>query len=595
MLHLVRILRPIPLRADRTGARGCTLGTLRWARLASTLLLASALIGCRAAVPPGSYDVILRGGTVYDGTGRPGVRSDLGIRADRVAFVGDLSGAHGELELRVDGLAVAPGFINMLSWASESLLVDPRALSDITQGVTTEIFGEGLTMGPLNDATRAELIAEQSDLRFDVPWRTLGEYLQHVERRGTAPNIASFVGAATVRMHVLGHAPRDPSEAELEAMCALVVEAMREGALGVSSALIYAPGVHASQAELTALCAAAAPYGGRYATHLRSEGGRLLEAIDEAIRIASDAGVGLDIYHLKAAGQGNWSKHPEVLARIDAERASGLDVAANMYTYTAAATGLDAAMPPWVQAGGREAWFERLRDPEQRARALEAMRTARPDWENLLAAAGSAENVLLVEFANPELKQLTGQSLAAVAAQRGVSPEDAAIDLVLEDGSRVGAVYFLMSEANVRAQLARPWMSLGSDGSAPAPEVPFTRSNPHPRAYGNFARLFARYVRDESLLSLSEAVRRVTSQPADRLGLTHRGRLRPGAYADVAVFDPAAIQDHATFDRPHQLSTGVEHVFVNGTAVLLHGAPTESTPGRFLRGPGVPTEALAPQ
>ncbi|RMF55715.1 MAG: D-aminoacylase, partial [Bacteroidetes bacterium] len=488
-------------------------------------------------------------------------------------------------ELDVTGLAVAPGFINMLSWATESLLHDGRAQSDIRQGVTLEVFGEGWSMGPLNEAMKADLKRGQSDITFDVAWTTLGEYLEHLERRGVSPNVASFVGATTVRIHELGYANRPPTPDELDRMRALVRQAMEEGALGLGSSLIYAPAFYASTDELVALSREAAAYGGMYISHLRSEGNRLLEAVDELITIAREAGLPAEIYHLKAAGRDNWPRLDAVIARVEAARAEGLRITADMYTYTAGATGLDAAMPPWVQEGGFEAWRQRLRDPALRQRLLREMRTPSGDWENLLQAAGP-EGTLLVGFRNEALRRYIGRTLAEVAAERGVSPEEAAMDLVVEDSSRVDVVYFLMSEENVRRQIALPWMSFGSDAAALAPEGVFLRSNPHPRAYGNFARLLGRYVRDEGLIPLEEAIRRLTTLPATNLGLRRRGALRPGYHADLVVFDPATIRDHATYADPHRYATGVVHVFVNGVQVLRDGEHTGATPGRVVRGPG---------
>ena len=474
----------------------------------------------------------------------------------------------------------------MLSWATESLLEDPRGLSDIAQGVTLEVFGEGWSMGPMSESMRAYELAHQGDITFDIPWTTLGEYLEHLERRGVAPNVASFVGATTLRIHEVGRDDRPPTPAELERMRAHVRTAMEEGALGVGSSLIYAPAFYADTDELIALCEEAAAYGGRYITHMRSEGNALLEAVEEVVTIAHGAGIGAEIYHLKASGRDNWPKLDRVIERVEALRAEGLDLTADMYTYVAGATGLDAAMPPWVQEGGYEAWAERLKDPEIRSRVAREMRTPTDDWENLLLSAGSPEKVLLVGFQNDNLKPLTGRTLASVAAERGVSPEEAAMDLVVEDGSRVGTIYFLMSEENVEKQIRLPWVAFCSDAGAPAPEGVFLRTNPHPRAYGSFARLLGHYVRDRGLIPLEEAVRRLTSFPAENLKLRDRGRLEPGYHADVVVFDPATIADHATFAEPHQLATGVSHVLVNGVAVLADGQPTGATPGQVVRGPG---------
>ncbi|HSM36197.1 MAG TPA: D-aminoacylase [Longimicrobiales bacterium] len=531
-------------------------------------------------------DVIVRGGTLYDGSGDGPRVADVGIAGDTIAAIGDLSGSTAPSEVDATGMAVAPGFINVLSWATESLLEDPRGLSDIVQGVTLEVFGEGWSMGPLTDEMRAEQIAQQGDITYEIPWTTLGEYLDHLAERGISPNVASFVGATTVRIHELGEEDRAPSDDELARMQELVRAAMREGALGVGSSLIYAPAFYADTDELVALAAAAGEYGGSYITHMRSEGGRLLEAVEETMEIGRRAGVPVEIYHLKAAGRANWPKMDTVIARIDSARAAGAHVRADMYTYVAGATGLDAAMPPWVQEGGHDAWVERLRDPTTRARVAREMRTPTDDWENLLLMAGTPERVLLVGFRQDSLKYLTGRSLAEVAIQRGTSPEETAIDLVIADDSRVGTIYFLMSEDNVRKQIEQPWVSFGSDAGAPAPEGVFLRSNPHPRAYGNFARLLGRYVREEGVIPLEEAIRRLTSLPAENLQLRDRGRLAPGFHADVVVFDPATITDRATFEEPHALAEGVRDVWVNGVRVLEGGAHTGALPGRVVRGPG---------
>jgi len=543
---------------------------------------------CRTTAPgtaPG-YDVIIRGGNVYDGSGAAPVRADVGLRGDQIVTIGDLSQAKAASEVDASGLAVAPGFINMLSWANESLLHDPKSQSDIRQGVTLEIMGEGESMGPLNPSMKKMAAELQADIKYPISWTTLGEYLAFLEKKGTSTNVASFVGATTVRIHELGYADRPPSPEELGRMRALVRAAMEEGALGVGSSLIYAPAFYAKTDELIALCEEAAKYGGMYISHIRSEGNALLEAVDELIRIAREAKLPAEIYHLKAAGEQNWPKMDQVIARIEAARAQGLQITADMYTYPAGATGLDAAMPPWVQEGGLREWIRRLKDPAIRARVRREMSTPTNAWESLYLAAGSAERVLLVAFKQDALKPLTGKTLAEVAKMRGKSPEETAMDLVIEDDSRVGTVYFLMSEDNIRKQLKLPWVSLDSDAESLAPEGVFLKSNPHPRAYGNFARLLGRYVRDERLMPLEEGIRRLTSLPATNMKLDRRGALKPGHYADVVVFDPKTIQDHATFDKPHQYSTGVAHVFVNGVQVLKAGEHTGATPGRFVRGPG---------
>ena len=561
----------------------------RWLIVVSCAVLASACARGRAPQAPAAaapYDLVIRGGTVYDGSGGAPVAADVAVVADSVVAVGPGLAGRGRAEVDARGLAVAPGFINMLSWATESLIADPKAQSDIRQGVTLEVFGEGTSMGPLTDAMKKTAVEEQGDIKYPIEWTTLGEYLEYLERRGAAPNVASFVGATTVRIHELGYADRAPTPGELARMQALVRHAMEEGALGVGSSLIYAPAFYAKTDELVALAKAAAPYGGMYISHMRSEGNRLLEAVDELLTISREGGVPAEIYHLKAGGAANWPKMAQVVAKVDSARRAGGRVTADMYTYTAGATGLDASMPPWVQEGGYRAWAERLRNPAIRARVAGEMRTPTNAWENLYLGAGSPDKVLLVAFKADSLKYLTGKTLAEVARLRGKSPEETAMDLVIQDGSRVGTVYFLMSEENVRRQIALPWVSFGSDAEAPAPEGVFLKSNPHPRAYGNVARLLGRYVRDEKVVPLREAVRRLTSLPAENLKLRRRGRLAPGYYADVVVFDPAKVQDHATFEKPHQYSTGVVHVFVNGTQVLRDGEHTGATPGRVVRGPG---------
>ncbi len=482
-------------------------------------------------------------------------------------------------------MAVAPGFINMLSWANESLIVDPRSQSDIRQGVTLEIMGEGWSKGPLNPAMKVQATERQGDLKFPIGWTTLGEYLTFLEKRGTATNIASFVGATTVRIHELGEGDVDPTPAQLDRMQGLVRQAMDEGAMGVGSSLIYAPASYAETDELVALTSAAAKCGGMYISHMRSEGDRLEEAVEELIQISRRSAAPAEIYHLKMAGRNNWGKRESVVRKIEAARAEGLRITADMYNYTAGATGLDAAMPTWVQAGGLESWIERLKDPAIRARVAAEMALPASDWENLYFGAGP-DKMILVNFKSEALKPLTGKTLAEVAAMRGTTPEETAMDLVVEDGSRVGTVYFLMSEDNVREQIKLPWMSFGSDEASQSAEGVFLQSSAHPRAYGNFARLLGRYVRDEKLITLQEAVRRLTSLPAGNLGIQGRGELKPGYFADIVVFDPATIMDRATFDQPQEYATGVRDVLVNGVAVLRKGEPTGATPGRAVRGPG---------
>jgi N-acyl-D-amino-acid deacylase len=550
------------------------------------LLAALALTTAGACRNAPRYDVVIRRGTILDGSGGAPVRGDVAIMGDSIVAVGPSLPGTGAREIDATGLAVAPGFINMLSWANEALLHDGRGQSDIRQGVTLEVMGEGWSMGPLTDSMKALMRTEQADLKYDVTWTTLGGYLDTLVAKGISPNVASFVGATTLRMHEVGWDDRAATPDELARMQQLVRDAMEEGALGVGSSLIYAPAFYAGTAELVALMQAAAPYGGMYISHIRSEGSRLLEAVDELITIARESGARAEIYHLKAGGQANWPKMAQVLAKVDSARAAGLAITADIYPYPAGATGLDASMPPWVQAGGYARWAERLRDPAIRARVKREMRTPTDAWENMFLAVGSPDRMLLVGFKADSLKQYTGKSLAEVARLRGTSPEETAMDLVVKDGSRVGTIYFMMDEANIRAELAKPWVSVGSDAEALAPEGAFLKSNPHPRAYGTFARVLGKYVREDKVIPLEEAVRRLTSLPAANLRIARRGALVPGHFADVVVFDPATITDHATFEEPHQYATGVRDVFVNGVQVLAGGEHTGAKPGRVVRGPG---------
>jgi N-acyl-D-amino-acid deacylase len=531
------------------------------------------------------FDVLLRNGLIYDGNGGEPACGDVAIQGDKIAALGKVSG-RGRLELDLNGLAVAPGFINMMCWGNESLIEDGRSQSDIRQGITLEVLGEGWSMGPLNDELKAYLVSRQGDIRYDIAWTSLDEYLTHLTQRGVSPNVASFVGAGLVRANVLGFADRRATAGELAQMEALTAQAMAEGALGVSSSLIYSPDSYADTAELVALAKIAAAYDGIYITHLRSEGDFFLEALEEFFTIVRESGVRGEIYHLKASGRYNWHKLEEVISRIEAARAEGLPVTADMYTYHASATGLDAMMPGWVEEGGHDEWVKRLQDPEIRRRLIEEISIPNDGWENSYLEAGSADRVLLTSFKNDALKHLTGKSLAEVAAMRGTSPIETALDLVVEDNSRVGTIFFTMSEDNVRREVGLPWVCFCTDSATVAPEGVFLRSNPHPRAYGSFARLLARYVRDEQIITLPEAIRRMAALPADTLKLDRRGRLLPGHYADIVTFDPQTIQDHATFAVPHQYATGMQYVFVNGVAVLQDGEHTGALPGQVVRGPG---------
>jgi N-acyl-D-amino-acid deacylase len=554
------------------------------------LVLAISLAACgqrqsRSTSSVQSFDVIIKGGTVYDGTGRPGVKTDVGIKGDRIVAVGNLSRSTAPTIIDATKLAVAPGFINMLAHSESSLIVDPRSLSEIKQGVTTQIFGE-LSMGPLNDDMKRRRSDQQGDVKFDIEWTTLAEYLQYLERRGIAQNVASFIGAATIREYVIGLEDKPPTPAQLDQMRELVRREMEAGALGITTALIYPPAFFAKTDELIELCKVAAKYQGKYTTHMRSEGNQLIEAVQETIRISREAGLPAEIYHLKASGQANWPKMDQVIKMIEDARRQGVKISADMYTYPAGGTGLEASMPPWVFDGGREAAYKRLQDPEIRKKIAAAVRTPTDEWENLYLLAGSPDRILLASFRTEKLKPLTGKTLAEVARMRGEDPVETIMNLVLEDRSRIGTIYFLMSEDNIRKQIRQPWVSFGSDAASIAPEGNFLKSAAHPRAYGNFARLLGKYVRDEQVISLAEAVRRLSGLPATNLGLDHRGFLKPGMFADVVIFDPQTIADRATFENPHQLAIGVKHVFVNGVPVLKDGEHTGAKPGKALWGPG---------
>jgi len=568
-------------------------GNLRRLEKGSWMFLPFLLLPLSSCSREADYDLIIRHGLIYDGSGSSPFKGDIAFNGDTIAAVGVFSNVRGRTEINAHGLAIAPGFINMLSWAPETLIEDGESQSDIRQGVTLEVFGEGWSMGPLNDAMKREALEQMGDIKYEIKWTTLGEYLDYLVQKGVSTNVASFVGATTVRIHELGYEDRPPTPEELERMKGLVRYAMEEGALGVGSSLIYAPAFYARTDELVALCGVAAEYDGMYISHMRSEGNRLLEAIDELVMIAREACISAEIYHLKAAGESNWGKLDAAVKRIEAARAEGLVITADMYLYTAGATGLDASMPPWVQEGGLQAWKARLKDPAVRRKVKEEMSKPTDAWENFYVTSGSPAKIVLVGFKTDSLKYLTGKTLAEVAAMRKTSPEETAMDLVIQDDSRVGTVYFLMSEENVRKEVALPWVSFGSDAESMAPEGVFMKSNPHPRAYGNFARLLGKYVRNENLVTLEEAIRRLTSFPAANLKLNRRGLLARGNYADVVVFDPDYIKDNATFDKPHQFSTGVQHVFVNGVQVLEDGKHTGAKPGRVVRGPGWKPKAVA--
>jgi N-acyl-D-amino-acid deacylase len=540
----------------------------------------------KKSAPPAPFDVVIKGGMLYDGTGGKPRITDVAIRGDRIAGLGNFPAERARTVIDAKGMAVAPGFINMLSWSTESLIEDGRSQSEIRQGVTTEIMGEGFSMGPLNDRIKERMRSQQGDIKYEIKWNTLAEYLRYLEQRGVSCNVASFIGATTIREHVIGLEDKQPTPAQLEQMRQLVRQEMEAGALGIGTSLIYPPAFYAKTEELIELCKVAAKYQGKYISHMRSEGNQLLEAIDELLRISKEAGIPAEIYHIKAAGQSNWGKADAMLAKIEDARKAGLKITANMYTYTAAGTGLDACLPPWTEDGGYPALFKRLRDPATREKIAAEVRTPSDKWENLYLAAGSPEKILLAGFKSEKLKPLTGKSLAEVAKMRGTDPIETAMDLISEDESRIDSIYFLMSEENVKKEIAKPWVSFGSDEASQAPEGAFLKSNCHPRAYGNFARVLGKYVREEKVLTLADAIRKLSGQPATNLGLDHRGFVQEGMFADVIVFDPATIADRATFEKPHQYAVGMKHVFVNGVQVLKDGEHTEAKPGRALWGPG---------
>jgi N-acyl-D-amino-acid deacylase len=562
------------------------MGPLRTASLFLSAILIFAATFTRKATAQETFDVIIKGGTVYDGTGRPAQRTDVGLKGDRITAVRDLSSAKATNVLDANGLAVSPGFINMLSWSTISLIEDGRGQSEIRQGVTTEIMGEGESMGPLNDAMKARIKSQQGDIKFDIQWTTLAEYLDYMQKRGISPNIASFIGATTIREHVIGLEDKQPTPEQLAQMRDLVRKEMEAGALGIGTSLIYPPAFYAKTDELIEMCKVAAEYNGRYISHIRSEGNQLLEAVDELLRICRAAKIPSEIYHLKALGKSNWPKLDQMLARIEAAQHEGLRVTADMYAYTAAGTGLDACLPPWTEDGGYPALFKRLRDPATRAKIAAEVQTDNGTWENFYLGAGSPDRILLSGFKSAKLKPFTGKTLAEVAKLRGKDPVETIMDLIAEDESRIETIYFLMSEENVKKAMAKSWISFGSDEAAQAPEGVFLKANPHPRAYGNFARVLGKYVREEKVIPLEEAVRRLSSLPATNLGLESRGVLQEGMFADIAVFDPATIADRATFEKPHQYAVGMKHVFVNGVQVLQNGEHTGAKPGRALAGPG---------
>jgi len=544
------------------------------------ILLILALVSCQPAI---RYDVILRNGTLYDGTGSTPVKGDIAISGDTIAAMGDLSKAGADKTIDIHGLAIAPGFINMLSWANESLIEDGRSQGDIRQGVTLEVMGEGSSDGPLNDKMKQIKKSLQGDIKYDIPWTTLRGFLDHLVSRGISCNVASFIGATTIRIHEIGYEDRPPTAEELIRMKELVRQAMDEGAVGLSTSLIYAPACYAKTDELIELAKVVAEYDGLYISHLRSEGDQFLEAIDEMVTISREAHIRSEIYHLKAAGRKNWQKMDLAIARIDSAQKAGLQITADMYTYTAAATGLDACMPPWVQEGGNEKWVNRLKDPIIRARLKKEISNPGLNWENFYDLAGSPDNILLVGFANDSMKKYTGMTLTEIAGERHTQPVETLMDLVLFNGMDVSVVYTLMSEENLKKQICLPYVSFCSDSESQSPEGVFLKSNLHPRAYGNFARLLRKYVREEQVITLEEAIRRLTSLPAENLRLDRRGKLKTGYYADIVVFDPATISDHATYTQPQQFATGMEQVFVNGIQVISNGEHTGAKPGKVVK------------
>lgn len=532
------------------------------------------------------YDKIIHNGIIYDGNGGEPYKGDIGIKGDTIAFIGDLSGVSSQFSIDAKGMAVAPGFINMLSWATESLIEDGRSQSDIRQGVTLEVMGEGWSMGPLNATQKEREQNSQGDIKYKIEWNTLGEYLRFLEKKGVSCNVASFVGATTIRDHVIGEDNRDPTAPELDSMKALVRQAMEEGAMGVGTSLIYPPAFFAKTNELIELCKEASKYGGSYISHMRSEGNKLYEALEELIAIAREANIHAEVYHLKAAGKDNWGKMDSVIKRIERARKEGLNITADMYNYLAGATGMTAAFPPSLQDGGFGKLRERLMDPTIREEMKIAMKSNAADWENLYYGAGTPENVLLLSFKQDSLKKYTGKSLAEVAKIRNKTPEETAMDLIIQDSTRVGVAYFLMNEENVKKQIALPWLSFGSDEGSYSNEGVFLKSNAHPRAYGNVSRLLGKYVRDEKIISLQEAIRKLSKLPAANLKIQKRGELKKGYYADIVIFDPAKVKDNSTFDKPHQYSEGMIHVLVNGVQVLKDGEHTGKKPGKFVKGPG---------
>lgn len=548
-----------------------------------SILSFNLILSCSEGI---KVDVLIENGTIYNGTGNSPFKGSVAIKGEKIIYIGSPKSFQATTRIDAANQAVAPGFINMLSWGVETLIEDGKSQSDIRQGVTLEVFGEGMSWGPLNEEMKVDLFKKQGDIQYEIPWNTLGEYLQFLEDKGVSTNVASFIGATTLRINAVGYEDREPNPKELKLMTDLVHQGMKEGALGIGSSLIYAPAFYSSTKELIEICKVAAQYEGMYISHMRSEGNKILESVDELMTIAKEAGIRSEIYHLKQSGKKNWGKLDAVIQKIDSARTAGLYITTDMYNYTAGATGLDASMPPWVQEGGLDKWIERLKKPSIKKRVIKEMQKDTDEWENLMRAAESAEKLILVGFKNDSLKYLTGKTLDEVSKIRGKSPEETAIDLVIQDGSRVGTVYFLMSEENVKRQIKLPYMSFGSDAGSMATEGVFLKSSTHPRAFGNFARLLGKYVRDEKVISLEEAIYKLSGFPASNLKIKNRGTLKINNYADVVVFDPKSIQDFATFENPMQYATGINHVFVNGSHVLKNGDHTGVLAGKFVKGPG---------
>ncbi len=550
------------------------------------LIFILCLIGFFSCKQKTKYDTIIRNGMIYDGNAGEAYKADIAVNADTIAFIGDLSNESAKNEIDAKGMAIAPGFINMLSWSNESLIEDGGSQSELRQGVTLEVMGEGESMGPLNAKMKEQMKKGQSDIKYNIEWNTLGQYLNWLEKKGISCNVASFVGATTVRQFVVGEDDRDPTPAQMDSMKLLVRQAMEEGAMGVGSSLIYPPAFFAKTNELIELCKEASKYNGMYISHIRNEGNKLFEAVEELMTISKEANLPAEIYHFKASGKDNWWKVDSLIKRIDKARAEGLKITADMYTYNASATGLTAAFPPSLQDGGFDSLWHRLQRADVREKMKKAMDANAQDWENTYYGAGGAKGVLLLAFKRDSLRKYTGKTLEEVAKIRGTSPEETAMNLIVEDSSRIGVSYFSMDSVNVQKEVAVPWMSFCSDESSQAPEGVFLKTNPHPRAYGSFVRVLGKYSRDEKVLPLQQAVYQLSKLPATNLKLQKRGELKVGNYADIVVFDPNAVKDNATFAKPHQYASGMIHVFVNGVQVLKDGEHTNARPGRFVKGPG---------